>query len=292
MAISIWASHWYEKREFLGFREVLQIWSRFVLDSTMVMGICGTMIGILSMIANVGGADQYDTELTYSSIKLALLAFAWGGAMAGFAFAIRDKDHLPTMKLKPIGLILVIGSTFYLITNLLGNVGLSVRDVFLEPITLIFFGFAFLLCFFFGIANKKSKPFIVVAIESNLSASLAVGAFGICLWFSEGGNYLESRDAIFFTANALTMGCVNYLLLYFMSLYLGKREQGDFQFKTWHFAEAAAFFIFLVYAPVGSTEFMRESTDQAGIQAQHEAQEIRIEQLETQIRLLTANQKS
>ena len=88
------------------------------------------------------------------------------------------------------------------------------------------------------------------------------------------------------------MGCVNYLLLYFVSLYLGKREQGDFQIKTWHFAEAAAFFIFLVYAPVGSTEFMRESTDHAGIQAQHEAQEIRIEQLEAQIRLLTANQKS
>ena len=291
-AISIWASHWYEKREFLGFREVLQIWSRFVLDSAMVMGICGTMIGLLSMIANVGGADQYDAELTYSNIKFALLAFAWGGAMAGFAFAIRDKDHLSNLTLKPIGLMLVIGSTFYLIADLLGNVGLSVRDVFLEPITLKFFGFAFLLCFFFGIANKKSKPCIVVAIESNLSATLAVGAFGICMWFSEGGNYLDSRDAIFFTANVITMGCVNYLLLYFVSLSLGKREQGDFQIKTWHFAEAAAFFIFLVYAPVGSTEFMRESTDQSAVQAQHDAQEIRIEQLEAQIRLLTENQKS
>ena len=69
-------------------------------------------------------------------------------------------------------------------------------------------------------------------------------------------------------------------------------EKEIFQIKTWHFAEAASFFIFLVYAPVGNTEFLRESIDQAGIQAQHEAQEIRIEQLEAQIRLLTANQKS
>ena len=54
--------------KFLGFRE---------LDSAMVMG---TMM-LLSMIAT----DQYDAE---NSIKFALLAFAWGGAMAGFAFAL------------------------------------------------------------------------------------------------------------------------------------------------------------------------------------------------------------
>ena len=292
MVIAVWASHWHEKREFLSLREMLQIWSRFVLDSTMVMGICGTMLGILGMIANVGNTVQYDTELIYSSIRIALLTFAWGGAMAGFAFTIQDKDHPPTMQLKPIGFVLVIGSTFSAIIYVIDVTGLSVRDIFLEPVTLKFFGFAFLLCFLFGIANKKTKPIIIVAIESNLSTTLAVGAFGICMWFSDGGNYLESRDAIFFTANVITMGCVNYLLLYFMSLSLEKREQGDFQIKTWHFAEAAAFFIFLVYAPVGSTEFLRESIDQAGIQAQHEAQEIRIEQLEAQIRLLTGNQDS
>ena len=64
----------------------------------------------------------------------------------------------------------------------------------------------------------------------------------------------------------------------------GRRE--TFKLKTWHFAEAAAFFIFLVYAPVGSTEFFVSQLIKL-VQAQHDAQEIRIEQLEAQIRLPT-----
>ena len=93
-------------------------------------------------------------------------------------------------------------------------------------------------------------------------------------------------DAIFITANIITIGCISYLL-YFLSLYRDKRELGDFQIKTWHFTEAASFFIFLIYAPVSSTEYFRESIDQAGIQAQHEAQQPVNRATEAQIRLLT-----
>ena len=291
MVFASWTGHWYAKREFLGFRETLQIWSRFVLASTMVMGICGTMFGIMGMTANVGGVIRYDNEIIYESIRFVLLTFAWGGAMAGLAFAIRDKSHQPALKLKPIGLVLVSGTTVFLLMLAIRETGLSVKDIFFESRTLSFYGIAFVMCFLSGLASKKIKPAIMVAIESNLSATLATGALGICLWFSDGANYLESKDAIFFIANIITIGCVNYLFLYFLSLYLGKSEQGDFQIKTWHFVEAAAFFIFLVYAPVGSTEFIRESTDQSAFQAQHDAQEIRIEQLEAQIRILTENQK-
>ena len=63
-------------------------------------------------------------------------------------------------------------------------------------------------------------------------------------------------------------------------------EEGNYTTKTWHFAEAASFFVFLVLAPVGLTEFSRESVDQANQRANNEAQEIRIEQLEAQIKLL------
>ena len=64
-------------------------------------------------------------------------------------------------------------------------------------------------------------------------------------------------------------------------------EEGNYTNKTWHFAEAASFFVFLVLAPVGLTEFSRESTDQAAIQKQHEAQQLEINQLKAQIKLLT-----
>ena len=71
------------------------------------------------------------------------------------------------------------------------------------------------------------------------------------------------------------------------SFLLLKKLQGNYQPKTWHFAEAAAFFIFLVYAPVGTTEYFRESTDQATQQANNEAQQVEINNLKAQIKLLT-----
>ena len=83
IAISVGLNHWFEKREFLGAREVLQIWSRFVLDSAMVMGICGTMIGILSMIANVGGDDQYDTAHIFQALDLLFSLLRGAGASWG-----------------------------------------------------------------------------------------------------------------------------------------------------------------------------------------------------------------
>ena len=67
---------------------------------------------------------------------------------------------------------------------------------------------------------------------------------------------------------------------------LEQRNSYENQTKSWHFAEAAAFFVFLVFAPVGATEYAREWTDQANQQANNEAQELRIEQLEAQIKLL------
>ena len=42
-------------------------------------------------------------------------------------------------------------------------------------------------------------------------------------------------------------------------------------------------FFFLVYAPVGTTEFMREASDQASLQDQDEAQQLEINQLKAQI---------
>ena len=84
-----------------------------------------------------------------------------------------------------------------------------------------------------------------------------------------------------------TKGCFAYLGIYLFTLYQGVSHEDNYQTKTWHFAEAAAFFIFLVYAPVGTTEFMREASDQASLQDQHEAQQLEINQLKAQIKLLT-----
>ena len=81
-------------------------------------------------------------------------------------------------------------------------------------------------------------------------------------------------------------GCLFYVIAYIFSLYLGTQERGNYQTKTWHLSEAAVFFIFLLYAPVGATEWQRESKDEAVQEANNQAQELRIEQLEAQIAVL------
>ncbi|MDC1480502.1 hypothetical protein N8214_13880, partial [Pseudomonadales bacterium] len=55
---------------------------------------------------------------------------------------------------------------------------------------------------------------------------------------------------------------------------------------SWHFAEAASFFIFLVLAPVGLTEYLREEADQTAIQQQHQMQQLEIEALKRKIEAL------
>ena len=291
VVLAAWANHWIVKRDFLGTRDVLQMWSRVALDSILVMGILGTTIGIQGMIANQDPMSL-DTSSTYSSVRIALLTFAWGGVLAGLAFAIRDKNHEIEFKLPLWGLLLVLLPISLSITNQLWHTGTPIVGGFLNQTGLIIYGAIFLSCALPAFLQKTDKSFLLIAIESNLTASLGGAAAGICYWFFEGGNYIESLDAIFLTANIIFMGCANYLFLYLVSLYFGEQGSGNFQIKTWHLAEAASFFIFLVYAPVGTTEFIREASDQVSIQAQHEAQEIRIEQLEAQIRLLAANQKS
>ena len=130
------------------------------------------------------------------------------------------------------------------------------------------------------------KPWVVSLTDANLLATIGGLGMGIVLWFTSGGGYEEGRAAIFTCALVLMWGCLFYVIAYIFSLYLGTQEQGNYQTKTWHLSEAAVFFIFLLYAPVGATEWQRESKDQAVQEANNQAQELRIEQLEAQIAVL------
>ena len=54
-------------------------------------------------------------------------------------------------------------------------------------------------------------------------------------------------------------GSIIYVVAYITSSITGTQEQGNYQTKTWHLSEGAVFFVFLVFAPVGVTEWKRES---------------------------------
>ena len=77
------------------------------------------------------------------------------------------------------------------------------------------------------------------------------------------------------------------MILYYVSLSRDESHLGDYKTKTWHFAEASSFVVFLILAPVGLTEYSRESTDQANQRVNNEDQQLEINQLKAQIKLLT-----
>ena len=70
IVLAIWINHWIVEREFLGPRDVLQVWSRASLDSVLVMGILSTTLGIQGMTVH-HDVTSSDTEPAYRTVRQA-----------------------------------------------------------------------------------------------------------------------------------------------------------------------------------------------------------------------------
>ena len=67
------------------------------------------------------------------------------------------------------------------------------------------------------------------------------------------------------------------------------QPDSNLRIKAWHLTEAYAFYSFLVVAPVGVTEYLRETQDQKAIEEKLQAQQFEIDSLRTEIRELKRN---
>ena len=257
-----------------------QCFGRVALDIGLVIGICGSAIGVVAMTLS----PQVDYTRSFS---IALLTMLWGGIFVGLGYFV----HNPAIAIK--ARISKWGVCFSLFFAGAGFCSMSVMtnleysSTFLLPIlseAFVPYWIIFGLCI--GSLHLAGKPWVVCLTDANLLATIGGLGMGIVLWFTSGGGYEEGRAAIFTCALVLMWGCLFYVIAYIFSLYLGTQEQGNYQTKTWHLSEGAVFFIFLLYAPVGATEWQRESKDQAVQEANNQAQELRIEQLEAQIAVL------
>ena len=78
-------------------------------------------------------------------------------------------------------------------------------------------------------------------------------------------------------------------MTFYMLVLISNREHDvNLRIKTWHFTEAFAFYAFLVFAPIGATEYFRESADQTALQAQHASQQSEIDELKARLKELEA----
>ena len=270
-----------QAREKYGFWSVhMQCFSRASLDTGLVVGICGSMIGVVAMTLQTSVIDFE------RAIGIALLTMLWGGILVGLGYFLNNPDITIKARISARGMVtgltLFAFAAFYMTleTQLPWVSAFSpFASVAIVPYAIVLL----LCCSFFKFAGK---PWVVSFTDANLLATIGGLGMGIVLWFKSGGGYEDSRAAIYACALIVMWGSILYVFAYIASLFLGTQEQGNYQTKTWHLSEAAVFFIFLLYAPVGATEWNRESQDQAVQEANNQAQQQEIDALKAQIATL------
>ena len=185
------------------------------------------------------------------------------------------------------GALLSLAVFLFVVWYVMGGTKLSVRETYfplsdaLTPYLMIF-SFCLLGLRFNG------NPWVVSFTDANLLASMGESGMGIVSWFTNGCSYEEGRAAVYTCALTMVWGSIFYVIVYIASLYYRTQEQGNYQTKTWHLSKGAVFFIFLVFAPLGITEWKGEPQDQAAQEGNNQTQELRIEQLEAKLLELRA----
>ena len=262
-------------------KNLRQALARTWLDTGLVAGILGSTISMMGLMKD----DSLELAALYATMPKALGAFLYGGLYTGLGYCLLRNDYQITYRIRPIGSILYLVLAIYVVSDLIPYTGIPAPEFFTNTKIIPYFLGPMLIILLLGLRRGESIPLAVN--NANVVATLGGMAIGIVFWFVDGADYVESVDAIFFISNILVLGGCTYLIVYIWSLLEEVTDRGNYQTKSWHIAEAAAFFMFLVYAPVGATEYLRESTDQEALQAQHQAQRLEIDQLKAQIKLLT-----
>ena len=257
--------------------------ARSWLDTGLIAGILGVSIGVMGLMA--GSPETPDLDFLYSVMPILLNTFLWGGLLTGLGYCLLNEHVQLDLRIKATHLAAAVFMGSFPLIYLAEDSRLSLLSFFTNPHSLIYYLTPFSLIVIVG--WKTKRLILALLADANLVATLGGMAIGVSFWFVEGADFEASTDAIYFIANILMFGCLSYLVIYLVSLLLNISSECNYQTKSWHFAEASAFFVFLVFAPVGATEYAREWTDLATLQTQHEAQQLEINQLKAQIKLLT-----
>ena len=265
------------------FKTFFQSWAKVSIEFGLILAILGIAMAVIGITTNFR-----DGSGLFTTLPSALVGTCTAVICAATGYAFRNSVNAVKYRLGKIQWIF-----FWLITSCfifyqIDMTDVSISNTYLQPeFVLIFFPLLCLLTYS-GIRTKKS--FILSAIEAIFSITMLGIVLGISSWFVNADDFSASREAIVLTGLVFFWGAWFHLLINSVSLVFPRTadsEAANLGIKTWHYCEAASFFLFLVFAPVGATEYQRESTDQANQQANNEAQELRIEQLEAQIKLLT-----
>lgn len=244
------------------------------LDIALVMGVSGTAVALMASTISENHVSDAYLQSTYIVGTMLIGAYVTGISFCltypqvNFRIEYKISRHQFSSIIALISaLVLLQAFVFDLAFASLWTAGWALGFQVVGTIVLAVLG------------SLSGKPRIRCLIEANVAATFVWMALGVVFWFSEGGSYLDSRSNIFVIARTLFIGCIAHVVLYMVSLLYNVSSEGNYTQKTWHFAEAASFFIFLVLAPVGLTEFARESADLETQRANNFLQQSEIDKL-------------
>ena len=254
-------------------------WSKVVLDTALVWGIALSAAGLIGMAV---GMENFNGLA--DSITMALLPIIWAGIAAGLAHVLERKEIKLQLQLNSLDLVVIVICAGALLYFWIEITGAPFWGKYFHPVlTTSQFSLVAVLVLF---ALWSSRAWQEALFEANLGATLIFMAIGIASWFLNWSDFQNSRDSIWLIANILFWGGILHVLFYSIILLAGKGTDAKLRMKTWHLTEAFAFYTFLVYAPIGATEYFRELADQQLLQEQHENQQSEIDELKARLKEL------
>ena len=261
----------------------LYAWSKIALDTSLVWGIALASAGLIGMTLNI---DDNPAIGLGTSITIALSVLVFSGMVTVVGHVLEKKNLTANLHLGLLDSYIGSFVPSFFVIFMIDATGVSFYGGFFHPILWpIQFALTAAL-FVLGIASNK--PWRSSFFEANLGATLLLMALGITAWFLNWSNFTESIDSIYLVANVVFWGAIYHVYFYFFTLKGTGDQDANLKIKTWHFTEAFAFYAFLVYAPIGATEYLRESADQKALQEQHEDQESEIDKLKARLKELEA----
>ena len=257
------------------------IWSRIVLDIGLVWGIALACIGLIGMTVYLkeGGTDISGLG---SSVIIVFSCVVTAGLAAAVAFSVEKENVQVPIQLSTWHALLVIVVAFGLTYFNIAQTGVRFLGGFFPPTIT---GMQLLLVALITLISSRitSTPWQQTLFKANVGVTLFLMALGIVSWFLNWSDFENSQQSTYLIACFLLWGSMVHVYFYFIVLATEKQPDAKLRIKTWHFTEAFAFFAFLIYAPIGTTEYFRESADQDALQEQHENQQTEIDSLKAEI---------
>ena len=211
------------------------------------LGILGALVSTSQIITN----SEIEDDLT-PAIAVMLLTVFYGGLVSILGRYFDKNEQSEITALSNYDLMVCIGIVIFFMFWL----SINSYETFLNPAALLIFG-AFL-----GLGlvvyNFRKIRLAQLMLDAGTGATLLCLVISVLLWFGKG---YPDGSVLALGTIAIFYGTLIFIITFFISLRTGEYYAVNFDIKIWHIAEAASFFIFLIFAPMNLFQYNESLKD-------------------------------